>query len=55
MRLGDTSTQFKNNQIGSANNPNQGNYKKDLKNPKIMPPSQQQSAMASAFAKLKSK
>ena len=55
MRLGDTSTQFKNNQIGSANNPNNGNYKKDLKNPKIMPSSQQQSAMASAFAKLKSK
>ncbi len=56
MRLGDTSVQFKNNQIGSANSSNSsGNYKKDLKNPKIMPSSQQPSAMASAFAKLKNK
>jgi len=56
MRLADSSAQFKNNQVGSNNQSNQnGNYKKDLKNPKIMPPSQQNSAMASAFAKLKSK
>ncbi len=56
MRLADTSTQFKNNQIGSQNKSNNnGNFKKDLKNPKIMPSTQQPSAMASAFAKLKSK
>ncbi len=56
MRLADTSTQFKNNQIGSQNKShNNGNFKKDLKNPKIMPSTQQTSAMASAFAKLKSK
>jgi protein Tex len=56
MRLGDTSAQFKNNQIGSQNKSNNnGNFKKDLKNPKIMPSTQQPSAMASAFAKLKTK
>jgi uncharacterized protein len=56
MRLADTSAQFKNNQISSQNKSNNnGNFKKDLKNPKIMPSTQQPSAMASAFAKLKSK
>ncbi len=56
MRLGDTSAQFKNNQIGSQNKSNNnGNFKKDLKNPKTTPSIQQPSAMASAFAKLKTK
>ena len=56
MRLGDTSAQFKNNQMGSSNASNQnGNYKKDVKNQKSVPSSQPASAMASAFAKLKSK